>query len=110
MQLSEFDRDGDGFLKNLDDWTPEFARLVAADEGVDYNDALDGVITWARGFFDEYQMAPKIADFKKGFYDVGDFEETGRKAAANYLARLTNGSGMKRIDKIAGLPKPTGCV
>lgn len=110
MQLTEFNRDGDGFLSNLDSWTPEFARLVADDEGVEYTEELDAVIQWARGYYEEYQVAPKIADFKKDFYDRGDFEDTGRKAAANYLARLTNGSGMKRIDKIAGLPKPTGCV
>jgi len=110
VELSDFDRDGDGFLRNLDDWSPEFARLVAADEGVEYSPELDAVIGWAREFFEGYQIAPKIGDFKKDYYDKRDFEDTGRKAAANYLARLTNGSGMKRIDKIAGLPKPTGCV
>jgi len=110
MQLADFERDGDGFLRDLDDWTPEFAHLVAVDEGVEYNEELDSVIKWAREFYDAYQVAPRIADFKKEFYDKGSFEETGRKAAANYLARLTNGSGMKRVDKIAGLPKPTGCV
>jgi len=117
MELSDFERDGDGFLTNLADWSPEFARLVAADEGVEYNNELDEVINWARGFYAETNMAPRINDFSKRFYadkfgkdENGAPIKIGRKEPVNYLANLTNGSGMKRIDKIAGLPKPTGCV
>jgi len=117
MELSDFGRDGDGFLENLADWSPEFARLVAEDEGVDYNDDLDEVIKWAREFYAETSMAPRINDFSKGFYAKrfgqdaeGNTVKISRKEPVKYLAKLTNGSGMKRIDKIAGLPKPTGCV
>lgn len=108
MQLSDFVRDGDGFLENRDDWTPEFARQCAAAEGVEYTHELDAVVQWAREFYAETNTSPRTANFTKYYADR--FGKGHRREAADYLAKLTNGAGVKRLDKIAGLPKPTGCV
>jgi len=109
MQLSDFVRDSDGFLTNPDNWSEEFARLVAKDEGLEYTEELNAVVMWARTHFIETGQAPAIRDFGQGFY-AEKFGKTDRKGPPKYLAGLTSGTGMKAIDKIAGLPKPTGCV
>jgi len=108
-QLTDFKRDGDGFLLDRGEWTEEFAQLVAEDENIEYNEELKAVVDWARKSFDDNGTAPTIREFGKGYYEP-KFGKGGRKDAQNFLAKLTTGTGMKVIDKIAGLPKPTGCV
>ncbi|NNJ98066.1 MAG: TusE/DsrC/DsvC family sulfur relay protein [Gammaproteobacteria bacterium] len=109
MAISDYNRDGDGFLVDPNDWNEEFAMLAAEAEGLQYGEEMQEVITWARSYYAETGLAPTIREFGKSFYKE-KFGKTDRKAPVKYLANLTNGSGMKVVDKIAGLPKPTGCV
>lgn len=109
MQIADYDRDGDGFLIVPDNWTPEFAQLAAEAEGLEYSAEFQELVAWARKFYVETNSAPTIRDFGKGFY-VDKFGKSDRKGPPKYLASMTGGSGMKVVDKIAGLPKPTGCV
>jgi len=109
MQIADYERDGDGFLADPGNWTAEFAQLAAEEEGLEYTADFQEVVIWARTFFAESGSAPTIRDFGKGFY-ADKFGKSDRKGPPQYLAGLTGGSGMKVVDKIAGLPKPTGCV
>ena len=109
MQLTDYQRDGDGFLVDPANWTEEFAQLAAEDEGLEYSEEFQALVKWARTFYAETASAPTIRDFGKGFY-ADRFGKSDRKGPPKYLAGLTGGSGMKVVDKIAGLPKPTGCV
>ena len=99
MAISDYNRDGDGFLVDPNDWNEEFAMLAAEAEGLQYGEEMQEVITWARSYYAETGLAPTIREFGKSFYKE-KFGKTDRKAPVKYLANLTNGSGMKVVDKI----------
>ena len=44
------ERDGDGYLTNMNEWTPEIGRAMAEADGVDLNDTQWAQITKAREY------------------------------------------------------------
>jgi tRNA 2-thiouridine synthesizing protein E len=63
MQLPE--RDGDGYLVDPNEWTPEIARAMAAADGVELDDVKWEQILKAREFYDEHAVVPPIRKFSK---------------------------------------------
>lgn len=92
--------DGDGFLINPQLWNDELALAIAQTDGIDnLSDAHWAVIRIIRTSFEEKGMAPMIRTICK---------ETGLKLKDIYeLFPLGPARGACRI---AGLPKPDGCV
>jgi tRNA 2-thiouridine synthesizing protein E len=97
MQLPE--RDGDGYLTDMNDWSEEIGRAMAAADGVELDDAKWEQILKAREFFEENSVVPPIRKFAK--YIGVDQKE---------LFKQWMTGPMKPISKYGGLPKPTGCV
>lgn len=95
----ELQTDGEGFLLNRDDWTPEVAKVLAANDGFDLTDTQMDYIARARGMFDSEGTVPPLRKFIK---------EVGISKADLFSAFHTG--PMKLICKWGGLPKPTGCV
>jgi tRNA 2-thiouridine synthesizing protein E len=93
--------DGDGFLLNMGDWTPEMMHELAAQDNVTLNDDHIHYIMSAREFYAEYQTVPPIREFAK---------QHGMDRKAQPLYDLFETGPMKRIAKYGGLSKPTGCV
>ncbi|MFY9260451.1 MAG: TusE/DsrC/DsvC family sulfur relay protein [Gallionella sp.] len=92
-------RDGDGYLANMNDWTDEVGKAMAAEDGVTLNDTQWAQILQAREYFDEFQSVPPIRKFAKHI-DIDQKE----------IFELWMTGPMKPITKYGGLPKPTGCV
>jgi TusE/DsrC/DsvC family sulfur relay protein len=92
-------RDGDGYLENMGDWTPEIGRAMAEDDGIELTDDKWDQILKAREYYDEFQSVPPIRKFAK--YIDKDQKEV-------FSMWMTG--PMKPITKYGGLPKPTGCV
>ena len=92
-------RDGDGYLTNMNDWTPEIARAMAEADNFDLNDERWEQIMKAREYYDEHAVVPPIRKFSK-YCD--DDQKT--------MFKLWMTGPMKPITKYGGLPKPTGCV
>ena len=92
-------RDGDGYLVEMDLWTPEIARAMALEDGMDLNDEMWAQIDKARTFYDENGVVPPIRKFAK-------YLDADKKS----LFDLWNNGPMKPITKYGGLPKPRGCV
>lgn len=92
--------DEDGFIVDPSLWSEKFAAAVAASEGVD---DLTGdhwkVVNFLRDYYIEYGAAPMIRRL---------CESTGFKLKKIY--ELFPSGPAKGACKIAGLPKPTGCV
>jgi len=92
--------DEDGFIQDPEVWDEAVAASLAQTEGVDeLTEDHWKVVTYLREYYLEYNMAPMIrklcksTDFKlKEIYDL--FPSGPAKGAC----------------KVAGLPKPTGCV
>ncbi|OOZ40448.1 sulfite reductase subunit gamma [Solemya pervernicosa gill symbiont] len=93
------DRDGDGYLTNMNIWTPEIGRAMAEADGIELDDVKWGHIMKAREYFEENSVVPPIRKFSK--YAGADQKEM-------FKTWLTG--PMKPITKYGGLPKPTGCV
>jgi len=92
-------RDGDGYLVDMSDWTPEIGRLMAEVDGYELNEKKWAQIMKAREFYEEFNSVPPIRKFAK--YLEEDQKE---------LFDLWRTGPMKPITKYGGMPKPTGCV
>lgn len=98
--------DDEGYLTNLDDWTKDVASHLAEEEGVDMSDAHWEVVNFLREYYEEYKIAPMIRILTKS---IG--KKLGKeKGNTKYLYELYPAGPAKQACKIAGLPKPTGCV
>ncbi|HHH46405.1 MAG TPA: TusE/DsrC/DsvC family sulfur relay protein [Thiotrichales bacterium] len=98
--------DEEGYLANLNDWTPEIAEAMAKEDGVELTDNHWEVINFLREYYDEYQIAPAVRVLTKA---IG--KKLGKeKGNSKYLYELFPYGPAKQACKYAGLPKPTGCV
>lgn len=92
--------DEDGFLVNLDDWDEDVAKYLAEQEGInELNEDHWKVIQYLKDYFKEYGIAPMVRKLTK---------ESGYSLKQIY--DLFPYGPAKGACKIAGLPKPTGCV
>ena len=104
---STIETDENGYLISLDDWSEGVADKLAEDEEIQMNNEHWGIINFLRDYYQEYQIAPAIKVLTKAIAKRNDIE---KKEASVFLYELfPNGPGLQAC-KIAGLPKPTGCV
>lgn len=103
---NEIAADEEGYLTDLSQWNPELALLIAKDENIEMNDERWEVVNFLREYYDEYQIAPAIRVLTKALK-----KKLGEDKSSNkYLYDLFPYGPAKQACKIAGLPKPTGCV
>ena len=98
--------DEEGYLVNLDDWTEEIASEIAKGENVEMSPNHWEVVNFLRDYYNEYQIAPAVRVLTKAIGKQLGEEKGNRK----YLYELFPYGPAKQACKIAGLPKPTGCV
>ena len=101
-----YETDEEGYLVNLSDWNEDVAQFLAQQENVELTPNHWEVINFLREYYTEYQIAPAIRVLTKAI---------GKKLGADkgnnkYLYELFPYGPAKQACKIAGLPKPTGCV
>ncbi len=100
------DTDEEGYLINLADWTPDVAQQLAEEEKIALTDNHWEVVNFLREYYNEYQIAPAVRVLTKA---IGkQFGE--EKGNSKYLYELFPYGPAKQACKIAGLPKPTGCI
>jgi len=97
MEIPE--RDGDGYLTDMNAWTPEIGRAMAEADNYELNDEKWAHIMKAREFYEDFGTVPPIRKFAK-------YIDEDQKA----IFDLWMTGPMKPITKYGGLPKPTGCV
>jgi len=103
---TELETDEEGYLLNLNDWTRDAAVELAKTENVDMTESHWEVIDFLREYYDEYQIAPAVRVLTKA---IG--KKLGKeKGNSKYLYELFPYGPAKQACKIAGLPKPTGCI
>ena len=92
--------DEDGFIQEPEKWNEDVAKALALTEGVDdMGDDHWKLVHYLRNYYLEYGSAPMIRKLCK---------ETGFKLKKVY--ELFPSGPAKGACKVAGLPKPTGCV
>ena len=92
--------DEDGNLKNLFDWNEEIAKELAKEEGIEeLTERHWIVIKFMRKVYEEKGDAPSIRKLTK---------ESGVNTKELY--QLFPKGPAKKSARIAGLPKPKGCI
>lgn len=98
--------DGEGYLKNLDDWDDDVALCLAETSDVRLTEAHWEVIQVVRNFYNRHQLSPPMRPLVKLIQ-----RELGKdKGRSIYLMKLFGGSAAKCANKIAGLPRPSNCI
>jgi tRNA 2-thiouridine synthesizing protein E len=101
-----YETDEEGYLVNLSDWNEDIAKAIAQLENVDLSPSHWEVVNFLREYYAEYQIAPAVRVLTKA---IG--KQLGPdKGNSKYLYELFPYGPAKQACKIAGLPKPTGCV
>ena len=92
--------DEDGFIQDPDQWDEAVAADLARTEAVEeLTEEHWKLVNYLREYYIEFSMAPMIRKLCK---------ETGFKLKKVY--ELFPSGPAKGACKVAGLPKPTGCV
>jgi tRNA 2-thiouridine synthesizing protein E len=92
--------DEDGFMQEPEKWNEEVALALASTEGVQIlTDEHWKLVNYLRNYYNQFGVAPMIRKLCK---------ETGYDLKKVYV--LFPSGPAKGACKVAGLPKPTGCV
>ncbi len=92
--------DEDGFMQEPDQWNEVVAKALATTEGVDdMTEEHWKLVNYLREYYKKFGIAPMIRKLCK---------ETGFPLKKVY--ELFPSGPAKGACKVAGLPKPTGCV
>jgi tRNA 2-thiouridine synthesizing protein E len=91
--------DAEGFMVNREQWNRDIAAEIARQEGIELTDRHWAVLEFMREDFEKKGTAPSIRRLKQ--LGVVPTKE---------LYALFPGGPAKKASKIAGLPKPKGCV
>ena len=97
--------DKEGYLKNLNDWTPEVAESLAQEAGISLTPAHWEVLNAIRDFYRTYDLSPSQRPFVKHIANTLDPE----KGRSIYLMKLFPESPARLAARIAGLPRPSNC-
>ena len=94
------DRDAEGFFINPEEWTEEMAAEIARDNGIEeLTDRHWLVIHYMRGSYLQTGSAPSIRTLGKA-----------SGVPIKELYQLFPKGPAKLAAKIAGIPKPRGCI
>jgi dissimilatory sulfite reductase related protein len=100
LQGLQIDVDEDGFIQQPELWSEQLAAAIATTEDVEeLTEDHWKVINYLREYYTQFGIAPMIRKLCK---------ETGFQL--KYIYELFPSGPAKGACKIAGLPKPTGCV
>lgn len=97
--LETLEYDDDGFMTDAAAWTPEIGVAIAAVLEIELTDRHWDVINFARDEYAAKGDAPTLRSISK---NAG--------VPTRELYELFPGGPAKIAAKIAGLPKPTGCI
>ena len=92
--------DAEGFMEDYKEWSEELATKIAEDEGIfELTDRHWAVLNYMREQYAQKGAVPTIRNLKK----------SGGIPTKELYELFPNGPA-KKAARIAGLPKPQGCV
>lgn len=92
--------DDDGFLLDPASWSEDIARSLAVAEGIDeLNDEHWRVIAYLRKYYELNEVAPNLSTLCKE-----------ADCTLKRIYQLFPAGPAKGACKVAGLPKPRGCI
>ena len=100
------EHDEEGYIIDIGGWNKELAEMIAESENIEMNDDAWEVVNFLRSYYEEYQIAPAVRVLTKAIKKKLGAD----KGNSKYLYELFPYGPAKQACKIAGLPKPTGCI
>jgi tRNA 2-thiouridine synthesizing protein E len=105
--LAGIEVDDDGYLKHLQDWSPDIAQALAQQQQLTLTQAHWEIINAIRDFYSQYQRSPTTRVLLKYLAQ----QLGAQKSSSIYVMQLFGGgTPAKSIAKLAGLPKPPNCI
>lgn len=98
--------DPEGFLRDLQAWTPAVAEQIAAAEHIHLTPAHWEILELLRAYYQRFDSSPAMRPLVKWVAQHLGAD----KGRSIYLLSLFPGSPAKLGSKIAGLPKPDNCL
>ncbi|PIQ61990.1 MAG: sulfur relay protein DsrC [Bacteroidetes bacterium CG12_big_fil_rev_8_21_14_0_65_60_17] len=98
MTLSDISFNEEGYMTNLDQWTPDVARELARANDIELTDKHFEVLNFLREATSNGEKLSIRRIGKSGIVDIKGFYA------------LFPGAPLKLASKLAGIPKPTSCV
>ncbi|HET6421385.1 MAG TPA: TusE/DsrC/DsvC family sulfur relay protein [Geobacteraceae bacterium] len=96
----EIELNEEGFLLHPEEWSEDVARAIGARENVmELSDAHWKVILYLRDYYQHFRISPMLRKMSK---------DTG--ISLKEIETLFPGRTAKLACKMAGLPKPAGCL
>lgn len=104
--MTNYATDAEGYLLNLEEWSPEVAERIASQEGITLTPAHWEIIALIRQYYAEFDLSPAMRALVK----YTSLKLGPDKGKSVYLLQLFPGSPPKVAAKIAGLPRPQNCL
>jgi TusE/DsrC/DsvC family sulfur relay protein len=98
LTLAQVEVNAEGYLKNMNDWSPELAREIATKENIELTEKHFEVLNWLRTKQAEGVPLSIRKIGNSGLLDIKQFYA------------LFPGGPLKISSKIAGIPKPASCI
>ncbi|MBX2957144.1 MAG: TusE/DsrC/DsvC family sulfur relay protein [Cyclobacteriaceae bacterium] len=92
------DVNAEGYLTNMDQWTPELAREMATQYNIELTDKHFEVLNWLRA---KQKEGVQLSIRKLGNSGLVDIKQ---------FYALFPGGPLKISSKLAGIPKPASCI
>lgn len=97
--------DAEGYLIHLDDWSEEFARVLAREEALELTDEHWEVIRFIRDFHQEHQVQPQVRVMIRHFAEAWG----PQRGTNHYLHEIfPRGGPQKQGNRLAGVRRTKG--
>lgn len=97
--------DSEGYLKNLDDWSEDFASALARQEGLELTEEHWQVIGFLRDYYHEHGVQAQVRAMIKHFRGLWGEERGNNRHLHDIFPR---GGPQKQGNRLAGLLRTKG--
>ena len=105
QNLTDSNRDIEGYLVDPEDWNENLGQQLANEEGLELNDDYWPILGFMRDYWQEHKTAPDVRHVTKHMAQVMGID---KKEAKQHLFRLFPYGYVKQACKIAGMQRPRG--
>ena len=102
---TEIFTDSEGYLKNPADWSPDFARVKAAEEGLVLTDAHWQILHYLRAYYEQHQVQAQVRVMIPHFSALWGSAQGGNHALHELFPI---GGPQKQGNRLAGLLRTKG--
>jgi TusE/DsrC/DsvC family sulfur relay protein len=96
-------RDIEGYIVDPEEWSPEIARHMAAEENLELTQDYWGILDFMRSYWMDHRVAPDVRHVIEYLVNEQGYE---KKAAKKRLFDLFPYGYVKQACKIAGMQRP----